>query len=120
MPTTVSLNDMTASAQVLVTKPKVTSVTSTYANFTTPFPNNIITTGGGFIVIRGQGFSGNEQVFIRSIGSKGATLASSISYISSTQLNCTMPTSTAGSKMLYIVNLDGETAISTVTYQFVL
>jgi hypothetical protein len=120
MTTKVALADMSASVQGLITRPRITSVTSTYSNFTTTFPDNVVTTGGGFIVIRGLGFLGNEQVFIRSIGSKSSTLATSISYISSTQLNCIMPSSTAGSKMLYVVNLDGETAISTVTYQYVL
>lgn len=118
--TTISFTDMDATTQALVSKPKVTSILSTYSDFVTPFPNNVIGLVGGYIVINGTGFLGNEQVFFRNSGSKGSTLASSITYVGSTQLKCTMPPSTAGSKMLYIVNLSGETAMSTITYQYVL
>jgi hypothetical protein len=97
---------------------RITSIVSTYSDFVTPFPNNVIGLVGGYIVINGTGFLGTEQVFFRSIGSKGATLASSIIYASSTQLKCTLPASTAGSKMLFVVNLSGKTVLSTITYQF--
>jgi hypothetical protein len=120
MTTQVSSFSFDTTTQAAVNKPRISSIIYTYSDFNTVYPVKAVSQVGGFIKILGSGFTTGEQVFIRSAGSKGATLAPSVVYVSSTQLNCTMPASTVGSKMLYVVNLDGATAIVPITYQFIL
>lgn len=120
MPTQVTNYEFNPATQDAVNKPRISSIIYTYSDYSTVSPAGAIALVGGFLKILGSGFSNNEQVFIRGVGSKGATLVPVVVYVSSTQLNCQMPPSTAGTKMLYVVNLDGATAISTITYKFVL
>jgi IPT/TIG domain len=119
MSTVLTLTDLDSSTQSSFAKPRISSVVvMTDGTFTTVNNSTTISPSyGNYVKILGSGFTNNEQIFIRSIGSKGANLAPLINYVSSTQVNCLLPPSNSGTKMLYVVNNDGATAITIVTYQ---
>jgi hypothetical protein len=119
MTTQLTLTDLNSSTQSSFAKPRISSVVvMTDSTFTTVNNSTTISPSyGNYVKILGSGFTNNEQIFIRSIGSKGANLAPLINYVNSTQVNCLLPPSTSGTKMLYVVNNDGATAITIVTYQ---
>lgn len=75
-----------------------------------------ISTSGGYVKILGINFKSNEQVYIRSSGSQIHSLASVVTHISSSEIRATLPASTAGLKMLWVVNGNGATALTTITY----
>lgn len=61
-----------------------------------------VNTTGGYIKITGTKFASGAQVYI------GSTLATSVSFISTTVLNAQVPATAAGSYDLYVVNTDGS------------
>jgi hypothetical protein len=65
-----------------------------------------ISLSGGYIIINGNNFSSNVQVLI------DGTTATSVTYVSNTQLRAEIGSSTSGSKVVYVINNnDGSTAI---------
>jgi hypothetical protein len=65
-----------------------------------------VSLNGGFIIINGSKFESNINVLI------DGTLATSVTYISPNEIRAEVPASTAGSKVVYVVNTDtGATAI---------
>jgi hypothetical protein len=95
-------------------RPSISSVIpmdSTYTSLAT------ITSSGGYVRILGFNFKSNEQVYIRSSGSQSYALASVVAHVNSTEIRATLPASTSGLKMLWIVNGNGVTAMTTITYQ---
>jgi hypothetical protein len=118
MSTTLETSNLDSTAQSSFVKPRITSVVRmTDSTFTVVSGITTISTSGSYVKILGSGFTSNEQIFIRSVGVKGANLAPYISYVNSTQVNCLLPPSNAGSKMLYVVNDNGYTVITIITYQ---
>jgi hypothetical protein len=118
MTTLLAVSNFSTSTQAIVVKPRISSVVRmTDSTFSIVSPITTISTQGSYIVITGNGFTSNSQAFIRSVGSKGASVVPLISFINSTQINCLLPNSNAGSKMLYLVNNVGYTVITIVTYQ---
>jgi len=113
MPTKLSTFNLAPNA-INTGRPNITSVTPMDSTYTTVLSS--VSTSGGYIKIVGINFISNEQVFIRSIGSKGANLANSITHISSTELRVQLPASTTGTKMLWVVNNNGSAAMTTITY----
>jgi len=61
--------------------------------------------GGGYILINGSKFASGCSVLI------GNTPATSVTYVSATQLRAQVPAKTAGSYVMYVSNPDGGTAI---------
>ena len=94
----------TGSAGAGSTGPKITSVTVTDSSY-----NNLNDTAvaltGGYIKIAGSGFESGCQVLL------GTTLATSVSYISSTEVRAQLPAASTGTYIIYLVNSDGGTAI---------
>ncbi len=73
----------------------------------------ISTANGGYIIINGENFESNVQVLI------GNTVATSVTYVSASQIRAQIPALSTGSKVVYLVNTDtGSTAIRVngVTY----
>ena len=60
---------------------------------------------GGYIKITGSGFETGCQVLV------GTTPATSVTFISATEVRAQVPATTAGTYILYVVNTDGGTAI---------
>jgi hypothetical protein len=91
--------------------PKITGITitdSSYNNTTA----NAIDLSGGYIKITGTGFTSGCQVLVNN------TLATSVTFISSTQVRAQLPAQSAGSYIIYLVLSDGSVAIrvNAVTY----
>jgi len=61
--------------------------------------------GGGYIVITGAGFAAGCQVIV------GASTATSTTFVNSTTLRAQVGAADAGTKIVYVVNTDGGTAI---------
>lgn len=85
--------------------PKITSVVVTDSSWNT-LDDTAVDVLGGYIKITGTSFSSGCLVYI------GITPATSVSYISSTEVRCQLPAQAAGTQPLYLVNTDGGVAIS--------
>jgi hypothetical protein len=95
---------------------KVTSVVSTNSTYGALQSNTVNATSGGFLKVIGSGFANVTQVYI---GTDAPTLATSISFISSTEVRAVVPARAAGSYLVYVVRTtDGSFAsvINGVTY----
>jgi len=86
--------------------PKITSVQLTTGSSYTVTTATAISTSGGYILINGTGFVATPQVTI------GAQLATSIGFVSATQLQVQVPAQAAGTYPVYVTNSDGGVAIN--------
>jgi hypothetical protein len=84
--------------------PKVSTVIITDASFN-EIDDLAANIGGGFVKILGSGFTQGCQVTI------GDTLASSVTFISSSELRAQVPGKVSGSYPVYVTNSDGGTGI---------
>jgi len=85
--------------------PKLANVQVTDSSYAVTGANTI-STSGGYVRINGSGFQSNCNVLI------GNVAATSVTYISSTQINSQIPALTAGSYIVYVVLTDnGKTAL---------
>ena len=88
---------------------KVTSVVAIDGNGD-PLDPNEISTSGGNVKITGTGFRENSQVHIE--GSSGSyILATSITFVSSTELTAALPATSAGTYNLFVTRNDGAFAL---------
>jgi len=72
----------------------------------TVLDDTAVSLDGGYIIINGENFEPNVQVLI------GNTVATSVTYVSSTEVRAEVGLASAGSKIVYLVNTDtGATAI---------
>jgi hypothetical protein len=72
----------------------------------TVLDDTAVSLDGGYIIINGENFEPNVQVLI------GNTVATSVTYVSASQVKAEVGASSAGSKIVYLVNTDtGSTAI---------
>ena len=86
------------------TGPKITSVTVTDSSYNN-LDDTAVALTGGYIKIAGSGFESGCQVLL------GTTVATSVSYISSSEVRAQLPASSTGTYIIYLVNSDGGTAI---------
>jgi hypothetical protein len=84
--------------------PAITSVNVANSTYDL-LDDTAVSIDGGYIVINGTGFSTGAQVLI------DGTVATSVTRVSSTQLQVQVPAKTAASYNLYVVNNTGHTAI---------
>ena len=91
--------------------PKVTSVNVANSSFAV-LDDTAVNTGGGYIVVTGEGFATGATVLI------DTTPASSVSRINSSTLQVQVPARSAATYNLYVVNPDGGTGIrvNAITY----
>lgn len=84
--------------------PKISSITVTDSSY-----NNLDDTAvgldGGYIKIIGSGFSSGCQVLV------GSTPATSVTFVSSTEVRAQLPSTTAGTYIVYLVNSDGGVSL---------
>jgi hypothetical protein len=94
---------------------KITNIVSTDSNYI-PLETNVVSTSGGHIKVTGTGFRENSQIHIQS--GNTYTLATSVTYTSSTELRSQLPAKSAGSYNVYVTRNDGAFAlrINGVTY----
>lgn len=84
--------------------PKITAITVTDSSYTN-LDDTAVDVAGGYIKLTGSGFASGCQVLI------GNTPATSVAYVSDTEVRAQLPATTAGSYIVYLVNSDGGTAI---------
>jgi len=84
--------------------PKITQIQVTDNSYVT-IDDTAVSTSGGYIKIIGSGFSIGCQVII------GTLLATSVSFISSTEVRAQVPSQVAGTYTVYLTNSDGSVAI---------
>lgn len=90
---------------LLSTSVRITGITITYANYQASGNANI-SAQGGYILVAGSGFNSNSTVVV------GNTVATAVSFVSTTQLQAQTPQLTSGQKYsVYVVNTDGAAAI---------
>jgi len=86
--------------------PKISSIQLTTGSSYTVTTATAISTSGGYILINGTGFVATPQVTI------GAQLATSIGFVSATQLQVQVPAQVNGTYPVYVTNPDGGVAIN--------
>jgi hypothetical protein len=84
--------------------PKISAVTVTNSSYNV-LDDTAVALAGGYIKITGSGFETGCQVLV------GTTPATSVTFISATEVRAQVPATTAGTYILYVVNTDGGTAI---------
>ena len=106
-----NLSPTLATAIVQGGGPKITSVVVTDSSFD-PIDDTAANISGGYIKIIGTGFSNGCQVTVGNIP------ASSITFVSSTELRVSLPARPSGSYIVYVTNTDGGTGtrINGITY----
>jgi hypothetical protein len=120
MATLLTINDLNKSAFTSAIKPQITNITPTNFVFNNPTGFSTISANTpGYIIITGSNFTTNTQVFTKLIGTSVSTqakLATSIAFISSSQLNVSLQASAAGNALLYVVNSYGTLGIKQITF----
>jgi hypothetical protein len=94
----------TGSGGVGSTGPKISSVVVTDSSYNN-LDDTAVALTGGYIKIIGSGFESGCQVLL------GTTVATSVSYISSSEVRAQLPAASTGTYIIYLVNADGGTAI---------
>jgi hypothetical protein len=84
--------------------PKITSIVVTDSSYTT-LDDTAVSTAGGYIKIIGSGFASGCQVLVNN------TTATSVTFISATEVRAQVPATIAGTYIVYLVNSDGGVAI---------
>lgn len=83
---------------------RITSVTVSNSSYI-PTGANTVSTSGGYVIIAGGGFVNGCTVVV------GNTVATSVSFVSSTQIQSQLPAKVTGSYFLYVTNPNGSTSL---------
>lgn len=84
--------------------PKISSIVVTNSSYTN-LDDTAVALGGGYVKLIGSGFAAGCQVLV------GLTPATSVTYISGTEVRAQLPATAAGTYVVYLINSDGGTAI---------
>jgi len=84
--------------------PKITSISVTDSSYTV-LDDTAVSIAGGYIKIVGTGFTAGSQILV------GTVAASSVSFVSTTELRAQVPATAAGTYVVYVVATDGGVAI---------
>lgn len=84
--------------------PKISNVSIANSSYTI-LDDTAIALEGGYLVITGAGFASGCQVIV------GSSTATSTTFVNSTTIRAQVGAADAGSKVVYVVNTDGGTAI---------
>jgi hypothetical protein len=111
--TTVNISD--AALSTISGGVKISNIVSTDSSYD-PLETNTVSTSGGYIKITGTGMTANSQVHLQS-GST-YTLATTVTYISATEIRSQLPAKAAGSYNVFVTRNDGAFAVRVngVTY----
>lgn len=101
---TAGSNGATGDAGAGSTKPKITNIQVTDSSYTV-LDDTAVDTAGGYIKITGTGFASGCNVLINQ------TPATSVTFVSSTEVRAQVPATTAGTYIVYLVNSTGSVAI---------
>jgi hypothetical protein len=84
--------------------PKITNIQVTDSSYNV-LDDTAVDVAGGYIKITGSGFTAGCQVLV------GTIAATSVTFVSATEVRAQLPATTAGSYIVYLVNSDGGVAI---------
>lgn len=84
--------------------PKISSIIVTNSSYVN-LDDTAVALEGGYVKLIGSGFAAGCQVLL------GLTPATSVTYISETEVRAQLPATAAGTYIIYLVNTDGGTAI---------
>jgi len=84
--------------------PKITGIVVTDSSYVT-IDDTAVNITGGYIKITGSGFASGCQVLV------GTVAATSVTFISATEVRAQVPATAAGTYIVYLVNSDGGVAI---------
>ena len=87
--------------------PKITTIYITDSGYTN-LDDTAVSTSGGYIKIIGTGFATGCSIVI------GGVSATSVTFISSTEVRAQVPAQAAGSYTVYLVNSDSSVAIKVI------
>jgi hypothetical protein len=104
MTTQLTTTNFSASLLSLISQPLVSSIAVTDSSYATTGAT-AVDLAGGYIKITGSGFLAGASVYIDS------TPATSVTFVSSTQLNVRVPALSSSTYVVYVVNTDGSLAI---------
>ena len=105
MTTKISADNIQASTLSTLGGPKIANIQVANSTYVANGSSTVSTTGG-YAIINGTGFASNINVVI------GNTLASAVSYVSSTRINIQIPALTANSYIVYVTLTDnGRVAV---------
>jgi hypothetical protein len=107
MTTQIKFTSIESSAIASIQGPKITTIYITDSGYTN-LDDTAVDTGGGYIKIIGTSFATGCSVVI------GNVSATSVTFISSTEIRAQVPAQTAGSYTVYVINSDGGTAIKVI------
>jgi hypothetical protein len=104
MVTQVTTANFSSTTLTALATPSITSITVTDNTYTATGATSVALTGG-YIKIIGSSFVSGATVYVDS------TPATSVAFISSTQLNVQVPGSASSSYVVYVINPDGSIAV---------
>lgn len=115
MTTKITYYNLNNATFVGVIKPTLSSVIVTDSTYAFNI-GNTVSTSGGYIKILGSDFTTGTQIVLKTVNTKVSTVATTVTYISSTELRAQLPSSTAGTKLIFVVSNDGSTAGTSIIY----
>lgn len=105
MTTKLTLNNLTPETLAAISGPRISNVQIADSQYNA-LDDTAANVGGGYIIINGQSFNSAAQVLI------DQTPATTITWVSNTQIRAEIPASTEGaSKSVYVINPDGSLAL---------
>jgi hypothetical protein len=105
MTTKLTLNNLTPETLAAIAGPRISNVQIANSQYNT-LDDTAANVGGGYIIVNGQNFNSAAQVLI------DQTPATTITWVSDTQIRAEIPASTEGaSKSVYVINPDGSLAL---------
>jgi hypothetical protein len=105
MTTKLTVNNLTPETLAAISGPRISNVQIADSQYNT-LDDTAANVGGGYIIINGQSFNSAAQVLI------DQTPATTITWVSNTQIRAEIPASTEGaSKSVYVINPDGSLAL---------
>jgi hypothetical protein len=105
MTTKLTVNNLTPETLAAISGPRISNVQIVDSQYNT-LDDTAANVGGGYIIINGQSFNSAAQVLI------DQTPATTITWVSNTQIRAEIPASTEGaSKSVYVINPDGSLAL---------
>lgn len=108
MTTRITSNNISSSTlSTLGAGPRITSIAITDSGYSN-IDDTAVDTAGGYIKITGTGFASGCTVVI------GSVSATSVTFISSTEVRAQVPAQAAGSYTVYLINSDGSVAIKVI------
>jgi hypothetical protein len=105
MTTQVSIDNIEASTASSIIGPRISNIQVSNSSYVATGANTV-STSGGFVIINGSGFQPNVNVVV------GNTLATSVTYVSTTRINSQIPSLASGSYFVYVTTTDnGKVAV---------